>query len=99
VLSDEGKLGTPAVLAFLTHLAVVPRQDEGRMGRQRPARKRLAEVDAHLDLVTQRQRKALGEDETSQWCRALELVLVNLYQRRVREDSPLEGAVTPMHKR
>ena len=99
MLSDEGKLGTPAVLAFLMHLIVVPRQDEGRMETQRPARRRLAEADARLDLVMQKHWKALGEDGTSQWCKVLELVLVNLYQRRVRGDFPLEGAVTPMHKR
>lgn len=96
-LSDEGKLDIPAVLACQMHPAVVPRQDGGRMERRHPAKRRLAEADFHL--VVQRHQKALGEGGTSQLCRALELVILNLCQKRVPGGSLLEGAVTPLRKR
>ena len=97
VLSDEGKLGIPAVLAFQMHLVVGPRQDESRTERQRPAKRHLVEASVHLSV--QRHQKALGEDGTSQLRRALELVVVNLFRRTECGGSPLGGAVTPMHKR
>jgi hypothetical protein len=64
VLFDEGKQDIAGFLASRTHLAVVPRQDEGRMEMQHPARKRLSTGDVHL--VVKRHLTALGEDGTSQ---------------------------------
>ena len=63
VQSDEGKLGNADSLASLTHLVVVPTQDEGRMVMQHPARRRLA--GAYVHLVVKMHQKASGEGGTS----------------------------------
>ena len=97
VLSDAEKLGIAETLACLMHLVVVPRQDEGRMEMQHPAKRLLAEACVHLVVMIH--QKVLGEGETSLWSRVPELGSVNLYQQRAREDSRPEGAAIPVHKR
>lgn len=63
VLSDAEKLDIAGSLACLTHLVVVPRQGEGQMVMQHPAKKLLAKAGVHLEVKMH--QKVLGEGETS----------------------------------
>lgn len=63
VQSDEGRLGIAVLLAFLMHQVAVPRQDEGRMGMQHPARRHLSGEGDHPEEETL--QMASDEDGTS----------------------------------
>lgn len=97
VLSGAEKLGTADSLACLRRLVAVPKQAEDQKEMQRLAKKHPARADVHFVVMTD--LKVLDEGGTGRLNKALELMPLNLCQRRAPESSLLEGATIPMHKR